>query len=210
MKSLLNVRNIIILGLLGILIFSRYTNCAGKNQQTKIIKVAGKSYEVIKHEIDTLEIIKKIFIDKPGKDIYHDTTIYVQIPMSIDTLAIIRDYFAKNVYNDTLKLDDSLGFVFIRDTISQNKIAHRTFTANIKERLVNEKIYLKEPAKRQLYYGFEGTFDKIELFKGVGGGLLYKTKSDKIYKFNLGVMSNQNDINPYANFGMYWKIKLKQ
>ena len=210
MKSLLNVRNIIILILLAILIFSRYTSCAGKNEQTKIVRVAGKSYEVIKHEIDTLEIIKKIFIDKPGKDIYHDTTIYVQIPMSIDTLAIIKDYFAKNVYNDTLKLDDSLGFVFIQDTISQNKIAHRTFKANVKERVINETIYLKEPAKRQLYYGFEGTFDKIDLFKGVGGGILYKTKSDKIYKFNLGVMSNQNDINPYANFGMYWKIKLKQ
>jgi hypothetical protein len=80
----------------------------------------------------------------------------------------------------------------------------------VKERVINETIYLKEPAKRQLYYGFEGTFDKIDLFKGVGGGILYKTKSDKIYKFNLGVMSNQNDINPYANFGMYWKIKLKQ
>jgi hypothetical protein len=210
MKSLLNVRNIIILILLAILIFSRYTSCAGKNEQTKIVRVAGKSYEVIKHEIDTLEIIKKIFIDKPGKDIYHDTTIYVQIPMSIDTLAIIKDYFAKNVYNDTLKLDDSLGFVFIQDTIIQNKIAHRTFKANVKERVINETIYLKEPAKRQLYYGFEGTFDKIDLFKGVGGGILYKTKSDKIYKFNLGVMSNQNDINPYANFGMYWKIKLKQ
>jgi hypothetical protein len=98
MKGLLNIRNIIILVLLGMLIISRYNGCAGKNVQTKIVKVSGKSYEVIKHEIDTLEIIKKIFIDKPGKDIYHDTTIYVQIPMSIDTLAIIRDYFAKNIY----------------------------------------------------------------------------------------------------------------
>lgn len=210
MKGLLNIRNIIILVLLGILIISRYNGCAGKNEQTKIIKVAGKSYQVIKHEIDTLEIIKKIFIDRPGKDIYHDTTIYVQIPMSIDTLAIIKDYFAKNIYNDTLTLDDSLGFVFIRDTISQNKILHRTFKANIKERVVNEKIYLKEPAKRQLYYGFEGTFDKVDLFKGVSTGLLYKTKSDKIYKFNLGIMNNENNINPYVNFGMYWKIKLKQ
>jgi hypothetical protein len=210
MKGLLNIRNIIILVLLGILILSRYNGCAGKNVQTKIVKVHGKSYQVIKHKIDTLQIIKKIFIDRPGKDIYHDTTIYVQIPMSIDTLAIIRDYFAKNVYKDTLVLDDSLGIVFIQDTISQNKIVHRTFKANVRERLVNETIYLTELPKSQLYYGLEGTFDKIDLFKGIGGGLLYKTKSDKIYKFNLGVMSNQNDINPYANFGMYWKIKLKK
>jgi len=210
MKGLLNIRNIIILVLLGMLIISRYNGCAGKNVQTKIVKVSGKSYEVIKHEIDTLEIIKKIFIDKPGKDIYHDTTIYVQIPMSIDTLAIIRDYFAKNVYKDTLVLDDSLGIIFIQDTISKNKIVHRTFKANIKERLINQTTYLKELPKPQLYYGLEGTFDKVDLFKGIGGGLLYKTKSDKIYKLNLGVMSDENSINPYANFGMYWKIKLKK
>lgn len=210
MKSLLNVRNIIILILLVILIFSRYTGCAGKNDKTRIVRVGGKPYEVIKHEVDTLEIIKKIFIDRPGKDIYHDTTIYVQIPMSIDTLAIIKNYFAKNVYKDTLKLDDSLGFVFIQDTISQNKIAHRTFKANVKERLITETIYLKEPAKRQLYFGFEGTFDKAEIFRGVGTGVLYKTKSDKLYKANIGVLNLQNDLSPYINAGMYWKIKLKK
>jgi hypothetical protein len=210
MKGLLNIRNIIILILLGILVFSRYTNCAGKNQKTKIVRVDGKPYKVIEHKIDTVEIIKKLFIDRPGKDIYHDTTIYVQIPMSIDTLAIIRDYFAKNVYKDTLRLNDSLGFVFIQDTISKNSIVHRTYTAQVKERIINETIYLSEPPKIQLYYGFEGIFDKQDLFKGVGGGLLLKTKKDKIFKVNLGLLNGEEKLNPYANFGMYWKIGKKQ
>lgn len=212
MKNLLNVKNIVIAILCIILLFSYTKGCKGTDNKTpvKIVKVDGKKYQVIKYEIDTLEIIKKIFIDRPGKDIYHDTTIYVQIPISIDTLAIIRNYFAKNVYKDTLKLDDSLGFVFIQDTISRNKIAHRTFKANVKERLVKETIYLKEPAKRQLYFGFEGTFDRPEIFRGVGTGVIYKTKSDKLYKANIGVLNLQNDLSPYINAGMYWKIKLKK
>ncbi len=209
MKGLLNIRNIIILILLGMLIFSRYTKFAGKNEKPKIVRVQGKPYQVIKHEIDTVEIIKKIFIEKPGADIYHDTTIYVRVPISIDTLEIIRAYFAKNVYKDTLKLNDSLGFVFIQDTIAENKLAYRTYKAEVKERVVKETIYMTEPPKIQLYYGFEGIFDKQDLFKGVGGGLLLKTKKDKIFKLNLGVLNGTQKLDPYANFGMYWKIGKK-
>lgn len=209
MKGLLNVRNIIILILLGILISSRYTNCAGKNEKPKIIRVQGKPYKVVEHKIDTIEIIKKIFIEKPGQDIYHDTTIYVHVPISIDTLEIIRAYFAKNVYKDTLKLNDSLGFVFIQDTIAENKLAYRTYKAEVKERIVKETTYMTEPPKIQLYYGFEGIFDKQDLFKGVGGGLLLKTKKDKIFKLNLGVLNGTQKLDPYANFGMYWKIGKK-
>lgn len=209
MKGLLNVRNIIILILLGILISSRYTNCAGKNEKPKIIRVQGKPYKVVEHKIDTIEIIKKIFIEKPGQDIYHDTTIYVHVPISIDTLEIIRAYFAKNVYKDTLKLNDSLGFVFIQDTIAENKLAYRTYKAEVKERIVKETTYMTEPPKIQLYYGFEGIFDKQDVFKGVGGGLLLKTKKDKIFKLNLGVLNGTQKLDPYANFGMYWKIGKK-
>lgn len=209
MKGLLNIRNIIILILLGILIFSRYTKFAGKNEKPKIVRVQGKPYQVIKHEIDTVEIIKKIFIEKPGADIYHDTTIYVHVPISIDTLEIIKAYFSKNVYKDTLKLNDSLGFVFIQDTISENKIAYRTYKAEVRERVIRDVTYLKEPPKVQVYYGFEGTFDKQDLFKGVGGGLLVKTKKDKILKFNLGVLNGNEKLDPYLNLGMYWKIGKK-
>lgn len=209
MKGLLNIRNIIILILLGILISTRYTSCAGKNEKQKIIRVQGKPYKVVEHKIDTVEIIKKIFIEKPGRDIYHDTTIYVRVPVSIDTLEIIRAYFAKNVYKDTLKLNDSLGFVFIQDTISENKLAYRTYKAEVKERIIKETIYMTEAPKIQIYYGFEGIFDKEDLFKGVGGGLLLKTKKDKIFKLNLGVLNGTQKLDPYANFGMYWKIGKK-
>jgi hypothetical protein len=209
MKGLFNIRNIIILLLLAIVIFGKYTSCGKKSEKPKVIRVEGKPYQVIKHEIDTVEIIKKIFIEKPGEDIYHDTTIYVHLPISIDTLEIIKAYFAKNIYKDTLKLNDSLGFVFIQDTISENKIAYRAYKAEIRERVIRDITYLKEPPKVQVYYGFEGTFDRQDLFKGIGGGFLLKTKKDKIFKLNLGVLNGTEKLDPYANFGMYWKIGKK-
>ena len=212
MKKYLNIKNIIIGILCVIVLFNYIKGCAGKKDETpsETVKIGGKKYEVIKTEIDTQYVEKVKIVKKPGKDIFHDTTIYVPVPQDVDTAKILSQYYAKNVYKDTLKLDDSLGFVSLIDTIKQNTIHFRTFNAKVRERVVEKKIYLKEPPKRQLYFGFEGTFDKAEVFRGVGTGVIYKTKSDKIYKANIGVLNLENDLSPYINAGLYWKIKLKK
>jgi len=212
MKKFLSVKNIIIVILSIIILFNLIKGCGGKKEEkpTDTVKINGKKYDVIKKEIDTFYVEKTKIVKKPGKDIYHDTTIYVSIPQDVDTAKILSQYYAKNIYKDTLKLDDSLGFVSVIDTIKENTIHFRTFTAKVREKIIEQKIYLKEPPKRQLYFGFEGTFDRAEMFRGVGTGVIYKTKSDKIYKANIGVLNLQNDLSPYINAGIYWKIKLKK
>jgi len=212
MKKFLSVKNIIIAILSIIILFNLIKGCGGKKEEkpTDTVKINGKKYDVIKKEIDTFYVEKTKIVKKPGKDIYHDTTIYVSIPQDVDTAKILSQYYAKNVYKDTLKLDDSLGFVSVIDTIKENTIHFRTFTAKVREKIIEQKIYLKELPKRQLYFGFEGTFDRAEMFRGVGTGVIYKTKSDKIYKANIGVLNLQNDLSPYINAGLYWKIKLKK
>ena len=212
MKKFLSVINIIIAILSIIILFNLIKGCGGKKEEkpTDTVKINGKKYDVIKKEIDTFYVEKTKIVKKPGKDIYHDTTIYVSIPQDVDTAKILSQYYAKNVYKDTLKLDDSLGFVSVIDTIKENTIHFRTFTAKVREKIIEQKIYLKELPKRQLYFGFEGTFDRAEMFRGVGTGVIYKTKSDKIYKANIGVLNLENDLSPYINAGLYWKIKLKK
>ncbi len=212
MKKFLSVKNIVIVILSIIILFNLIKGCGGKKEEkpTDTVKIDGKKYDVIKKEIDTFYVEKTKIVKKPGKDIYHDTTIYVSIPQDVDTAKILSQYYAKNVYKDTLKLDDSLGFVSVIDTIKENTIHFRTFTAKVREKIIEQKIYLKELPKRQLYFGFEGTFDRAEMFRGVGTGVIYKTKSDKIYKANIGVLNLQNDLSPYINAGLYWKIKLKK
>ena len=169
----------------------------------KITYVNGKPYEVIKHEIDTIDIVKTKIVTKAGKDIYHDTTIYVPVPMNVDTIAIIKDYFAKNVYKDTLHLPDSLGFVLVLDTISQNKILTRTFNANVKQRTIKETTIVKELPKPHIYWGFGAGFDKINFVNHVQANLLLQTKCDRLYSIGGGVDINKT---PFINTSIYFKI----
>jgi hypothetical protein len=53
-------------------------------------------------------------------------TIYVQVPERIDTIEVIQDYVNKHYYCDTL-LNDSLAFIVVMDSVSQNKIYSRSF-----------------------------------------------------------------------------------
>ena len=166
--------------------------------------VDGKPYEVIKHEIDTIDIVKTKVITKQGKDIYHDTTIYVQVPMNVDTIAIIKNYFAKNVYKDTLYLPDSLGYIIMLDTISKNTIEARMFTANVKQRTIKETTIVKELPKTNLFWGVGIGFDKVNYINNVNVNLMLKTKCDKIYSIGAGV---NIDKTPFINTSIYWKIR---
>jgi hypothetical protein len=166
--------------------------------------INGKPYEVIKHEIDTVEVVKTTVKTKKGADIYHDTTIYVPVPVNVDTLEIIKSYFAKNVFKDTLKLNDSLGFVFIQDTISQNKIFSRKYVAKVKQREIKETTIVKELPKPHLYWGIGMGFDKVNYVNNVNANLLLQTKCERIYGLGAGVDAHKT---PFINATVYWKIK---
>jgi hypothetical protein len=112
-------------------------------------------------------------------------------------------------------LDDGLGFVAVTDTIHKNRIDGRTFTANVKERIIKEELIVKEPAKTQLYYGLNAGFNKEDYVSAIGAGVILKTKKDKIYQLGLGVNNRTTDgtngsFSPYVGFGTYWKIKVKK
>ena len=164
----------------------------------------GKPYEVIKHEIDTIDIVKTKVITKQGKDIYHDTTIFVQVPMNVDTIEIIKNYFAKNVYKDTLYLPDSLGYIIMLDTISKNTIESRMFTANVKQRTIKETTIVKELPKTKIFWGVGMGFDRTNYINHIGANLLINTKCDKLYNIGAGIDINKT---PFINASIYWKLK---
>ena len=181
----------------------------------KKVFIAGKAYEVIKHEIDTIDIVKTKVVTKKGEDIYHETIKEVIIPTIVDTQALLHDYFAKNIYKDTLQLPDSLGTIAMIDTITQNKILGRTFNASVKQRTIKETMIVKELPKTQVYYGLTGGFNKADVVSNIGAGLLIKTKKDKIYNLGIGVANRVTDgtngtLSPYIGAGVYWKIKFKK
>ena len=216
MKKYLNFQNIAI-AVLVIWILLQWFNPGGVMPGGRIIEIDGKKYEVIKHTIDTVDVIKTQVVTKKGDDIYHEVIVEkeVQIPAVIDTAALLKNYYSKVLYKDVLVLPDSLGTVSVIDTISQNKILARTYDAKVRERTIREELIVKEPAKNQVYYGLNGGFNKEDFVSSVGAGIIFKTKKDKIYNLNIGVNNRTIDgtsgtFSPYVGFGTYWKIKLKK
>ena len=215
MKKFVNIKNIAIAVLVAIVLLELWN--PGGVMPGKTIRIDGKKYEVIKHEIDTIDIVKTKVVTKKGQDIYHETIVEkeIKIPAVIDTMALLKDYYSKVLYKDVLVLPDSLGTVAVTDTISQNKILGRTFNASVKQRTIKETTIVKELPKTKVFYGFEGGFNKKDVVSHIGTGIIINTKSDKIYNLGIGVANRVIDgtnggLTPYINAGVYWKIKLRK
>ena len=215
MKKFLNIKNIALLLLIIVVVLQQ---CGENKTKTgEIVKVDGKKYELLKHEIDTIEVVKTKVVTKKGEDIYHETIVEreVRVPVNVDTNAILKEYYTKVLYKDVLVLPDSLGTVAVTDTISQNKILGRTFDANVKQRTIKETTIVKELPKNKLFYGIEGGFNKADVVSHIGMGILLNTKKDKIYNLGIGVANRVVDgtnggLTPYISGGVYWKIRLKK
>ena len=217
MKKLLNLKNIAIAVLIAIILLEWFN--PGGHMPGRTVRIDGKKYEVIKHDIDTFEVVKTKVVTKKGSDIYHETIVEkevkVEVPAIVDTAALLKDYYSKVLYKDVLVLPDSLGTVSVTDTISQNKILGRTFDAKVKERTIKETMIVKELPKTQVYYGFNGGFNKADVVSNIGAGVIVKTKKDKIYQVGVGVANRVTDgtngaLSPYVGAGVYWKIKFKK
>ena len=183
--------------------------CDGESNELKkgdTIKVNGKKYEVVDHRRDTTYITRDSIVYKKGKDIKVEVKVPVYIPANVDTQEILKDYFSRRFYIDTLDLGQK-SFVIVKDTITENKILSRVFESSITERIINDTLFLVEPPKRQMFIGFQMGFDKKDIINYGGLSLLYKDKKDKIFGLGLGINSNGQ---PTIMGNMNWKIQLKK
>ena len=196
----LDIKTIIIVGLI---IFLLLRGCGDTPQGTKeIVKVDGKKYELVDKTIDTVFVEKRVevptyvpkYVDRVVEKI-------VKIPTHVDSLQIIKDYYSKFVTKDTLRLtyefapeitidsigtkpNPTLGFGVITDTITQNKVLSRDVVWNFEVPTIYNTTIVKDLPKTQLYYGFNLGGNKQDIFSTASGGLILKTKSDKLYQLN--------------------------
>jgi hypothetical protein len=213
----LDIKTIVLIILACIVAYYYFTDKSG-DIPGETVKVNGKKYELISRKVDTVVIDHYKTKIVKGDDIYHETVVEknVEVPVltKVDTLTILRDFYKKVVYKDSLKLDNDLGMISITDTIYKNKVLGRKWNAYLKERTVKETTIVKELPKNQVYWGFNGGFNKEDVVSNVSAGLILKTKRDKLVQLNLGVANSNtptgNKMSPYVGFGMYWKIKLKK
>lgn len=175
-----------------------------------LLKTCGSGDEITTEKVvtkvevryDTLEVEKKVFVPKIKTVVRTNTiTDTVVLKSRIDTLAILKDYYNKYVYQDTLKLD-SLGYVVIMDTSSQNKIFSRRFDSQIliPTTTITNDIYLNQSK----FFGGVSIGGNKSQINFLSGDLLYKSKKDNVYGVGLGV--NQN-LEPIVIGRVYWRIQ---
>lgn len=157
---------------------------------------------VIITKIETVfdTITKEVPVYKPKyvtKIEYIRDTIIDSTP--IDTVSILKDYFATYVYQDNQELD-SLNLTII-DSVSQNKIFARTIQYDLiyPTTTITKEIYLNQ---RELYWGI-GMQGRTDQLNYVGGELLYRNRKKQAYGLGIGI--NQ-DLQPVVSGKLYWKI----
>jgi hypothetical protein len=164
-------KNILIVALIFVVLF--FVLAPSNNEgDTKVIT---KIDTLIKH--DTIRKYKKgdaipfVVLD----------TIY-QIDQVHDTTYIVNDYNKVKVYTDTLRINTD-NYVYIQDTISQNKIFGRGYNAHFTEKtiVVTNDIYHKP--KNELFIGLIGDLRRFDNKIGAGVGLNYK-KQKEAYTLN--------------------------
>ena len=157
---------------------------------------------VIITKIETVfdTITKEVPVYKPKyvtKIEYIHDTIIDSTP--VDTVSILKDYFATYVYQDNQELD-SLNLTII-DSVSQNKIFARTIQYDLiyPTTTITKEIYLNQ---RELYWGI-GMQGRTDQLNYVGGELLYRNRKKQAYGLGIGI--NQ-DLQPVVSGKLYWKI----
>jgi predicted small secreted protein len=198
-----NIQLVIIVVLIIIIILQQQCSgpSTGLNLFNKNLKqptpIEGTVITKIETKWDTIKIDSLIYVPKWRT---HTITEYDTIPANIDTLSILKDYYTKYFYTDTLDLD-TLGNIVINDTISQNLITSRKIIPNIyiptttieRDSLIS---------KNEFYYGF-GLAGNKQQFNYIGGELLWRSKRKKV--IGLGVGINQN-LQPVLTGRLFWKI----
>ncbi len=122
-------------------------------------------------------------------------TIY-QIDQIHDTAYIVNDYNKVKVYSDTLRINTD-NSVYIQDTITQNRILGRSYTANLSEKTITITHDIYHKPKNELFIGLLGDLRRFDNKIGIGVGLNYKKQNES---YILNYTTNQ------ISFGMYKKL----
>jgi hypothetical protein len=188
-KYIGSIQNLLIIILAVVLLYQ--SQCSKKDP------IEPEVIVTIETKWDTVNVTQTEYVPKWRTKVVteHDT-----IPQDIDTMSILRDYYAKYHYTDTLTLD-TLGFLVLNDTISKNSVLSRSFTSDISipTTTITKEIYLK---KREFFWGMGLNGDPSQL-NYLGGEFMYKNKQRNM--FGVGVGVNQ-DLQPVFSGRMYWKI----
>jgi hypothetical protein len=172
----------VILGVLWLYFFVEPTN-------RKADFMDMSNYTKVKEYRDTIYQDTIIYKWIKGDSISYKVIDTLEIPVT-DTFYILNDYNSIRAYSDTIRIDSST-FV-VDDTISQNKILSRGFTANISTRTIKTKEYFVQKARYGLYLGIRASFRQDNGLEVLSPGLMLNAKNKALIGLNVDINKNYN------------------
>ena len=199
---------VIILILIGV-IFLQRCNCNGgstaavpKTDTTLVTDTIWKHFDTTVKK--SMVVIKTIHDTLPVQ--YYPHPMYDSLKVQYEELA--KDYLAKRIYADTLNIPQLKGLFIVNDTVKNNKLTGRSWSADYIIPTITKTVTLiKHPEpKRQLYVG-GGLSANLTSLGMAQAGILYKDRKDKIFGAFVAVVPNGT-----VSYGVqsYWKIRLKK
>jgi hypothetical protein len=165
-----------------------------------VLEPKKETKPIVITKYDTIVEVKNIVKYKRGESIpFVVLDTIVKIDEVHDTIRIISDYNRVYAYYDTLKLD-SAQYVYVSDTISQNKILGRGYGGHFVEKTIRIETTKIMPPKFAVYWGVLGDYREFDKKVGFGFGLAFKMPKNGL--FTLGATTNQYSV------GIYKKITL--
>ena len=150
---------------------------------------------------DTVEVEKEVYVPKwRTKVVTKYDTVEVLIPQDVDTLSILKDYYSQYVYLDTINLD-TLGFITIRDTVTENKIMNRypDIQINVPTKIIERDIYINN---REFYAGIGARTNGNHIsWMGLEG--VFRNKQGNTFVLGVGT-DDENKLS--VGGGVHWKI----
>ena len=158
-----------------------------------VLEPKKSNQPIVITKYDTIVEVKNIVKYKRGESIPFvvlDTIVKIEY----DTIRIMSDYNRIYAYYDTLKLD-SAQYVYVSDTISQNKILGRGYGGHFVEKTIRIETTKIMPPKFAVYWGVLGDYREFDKKVGFGFGLAFKMPKNGL--FTLGATTNQYSLGIY-------------
>jgi hypothetical protein len=215
MKHILDIRNIIIVLLIGVAVVE-FINPKGIMPHRTLTIHDTVGYEVSVHDTVGIEVPVEVEIPVEVQVPYtvHDT---FTISNPIDTNAILNSIGMKMFKKDILKLPNNVGTVTLFDTISNGRILGRSFKSDIKQKVVRDTTFLGDARKNLYYFGIDAQLDKPNVVNLIGLGFIIKDKDAKhLYKIGVGVTNRvgqdgtNGTLSPFIGGGVYWNVNRKK
>ena len=178
-------------------------------------KVIGQKYVLIppqKIEVTQIKYVPQVKIKKSKpqiiKQLEYKLVNVPTAPTALDTIAILQQYYPKNVHKETITLEDGVGSIQITDTISHNRLVSRKWLADVKPQIKEKIVEIYRPKTVQWYMGPNITTNFTQPIQSFGISIVRKSLNDNLIQFQVGGNVHEGTMRPNAYFGIGGLLKL--